>query len=822
MCVMRYAIIVLAAVGSPNLGDVWAADPAATPQPATELTVLPGFRAERLLSVPRDYASWINMTFDPQGRIIVSDQGQQLHRITPAPLGQPGKQTTVEPLQLGVGGAHGLLYAQQSLFVVTGGPFPESGIFRLRDTDGQGSYAAAERLLKIDGRGEHGPHGIVLGPHKQWLYVIAGNGSRLPSGLTRNHVARIGETQHASVPKPQGWVMRISIDGKRRELFCLGLRNSFDLAFDPSGELFTFDSDNEGFYGLPWYRPTNIYHLVSGADYGWRQSPGNLLSGYPDTVPPVTEIGPGSPTGLVFGTQTSFPEPYQAALFACDWSYGRIYSVELQPSGASWTAGWRFFASGRPLPVSDIAVGPDGALYFVTGGRSTQSHLYRIFWTGKTSHPPTVTDPPATRTAAERAQQTRRRLDAFQGVRAANAVSTAWPLLNSSDRAIRYAARSAIEHQPVNLWQERALSESDLQSALEALVALARQGDPELRKQILKAAEAIDWNQLAPEQRLALLRMYAVTLHRMGIPDAGVKNSLRNRIDAYYPSEHRALNRELADLLYKMSPNAQQAKSLTDRTLDIIETLPTLMEQIHYVLLIASRGTADLTDKQKLRLRRALDDGELRTLAERPYAEQRKTFGKLLTDLGIPPKASTNEPQRQLIKAWTLQDLQPLLKDAALESADLARGQAIYRSARCAICHRLGNTGGVLGPALDGLAGRYSRQVILESLVLPSQVVADQYRSSTFVMRDGRVITGRIVNLNRSGYTVQSDPLRAFARLNLPVEEIEQLVPSKVSLMPKGLLDTFTQTEIRDLLKYLLVRSSQGIPLKSSRRPTSE
>ena len=93
---------------------------------------------------------------------------------------------------------------------------------------------------------------------------------------------------------------------KKPENCSARLRNSYDLAFNPNGDLFTFDSDNEGFMGLPWYRPTNVYHLISGADYGWRQSPDNLMPYYPDTLPPTLEIGPGSPTGVIFGTRTHF------------------------------------------------------------------------------------------------------------------------------------------------------------------------------------------------------------------------------------------------------------------------------------------------------------------------------------------------------------------------------------------------------------------------------------------------------------------------------------------------------------------------------------
>ena len=45
-----------------------------------------------------------------------------------------------------------------------------------------------------------------------------------------------------------------------------GLRNHFDIAFNALGDLFTYDSDMEWDVGTPWYRPTRIYHLVSGGE----------------------------------------------------------------------------------------------------------------------------------------------------------------------------------------------------------------------------------------------------------------------------------------------------------------------------------------------------------------------------------------------------------------------------------------------------------------------------------------------------------------------------------------------------------------------------
>ena len=185
---------------------------------------------------------------------------------------------------------------------------------------------------------------------------------------------------------PGGWICKVDPEGKTFELFCTGLRNSYDLAFNPQGELFTYDSDMEWDIGVPWYRPTRIIHAVSGGEYGWRTGSGKFPDDYPDNLPAVLDIGLGSPTGVTFGTGAQFPEKYQRAFFACDWSHGVLYAVQLKEKGGSYMATREKFITAAPLPLADIIINPhDKAMYFTIGGRRTQSGLYRVTYVGKES-----------------------------------------------------------------------------------------------------------------------------------------------------------------------------------------------------------------------------------------------------------------------------------------------------------------------------------------------------------------------------------------------------------------------------------------------------
>jgi len=252
---------------------------------ATKLQVLPGFKAELLYSVPAEQGSWVSITSDPQGRLIASDQGGKLYRITPQPVGEnPTEEIMVEPIDLDIGAAQGLLCAFDSLYVVSYGIKSKKlpmGLYRVRDTNSDDQYDKVELLREFHGGGEHGPHAVILSPDKQSLYVCAGNHTKLPvldaSRLPQHWqedqlLPRLSDPSgHANgLMAPGGWIGKVDPEGESFELISGGYRNEYDIALDPNGELFTFDADMEWDIGLPWFRPTSICHAVSGSEFGWR------------------------------------------------------------------------------------------------------------------------------------------------------------------------------------------------------------------------------------------------------------------------------------------------------------------------------------------------------------------------------------------------------------------------------------------------------------------------------------------------------------------------------------------------------------------------
>ncbi len=519
------------------------------------ITVAPGFKVDLVYTVPKgDQGSWVAMTLDPKGRIITSDQYGGLYRITLPPLGTTAgakvehlaidfttvkvgaasePEPTAAPKDAGKKkadtgprlevGAHGLLYAFDALYVMVNEQRGKMGLWRVRDTDGDDQFDKIEFLRAMNGSGEHGTHALVLSPDGKSIYFANGNHTDLPKNMEQARMVAWGEDHllprmwdargHArNKYAPGGYIARTDPDGKSIELFSIGFRNQYDMAFDQNGELFTYDSDMEWDQGSPWYMPTRINHAVDGGDYGWRSGAGRWPAYYADSLGEVVNIGPGCPVGVTFGTGAKFPAKFQHALFAADWTFGTLYAIHLTPDGATFRGEKTEFVSGKPLPFTDVIINPnDGAMYFTVGGRRTQSALYRVTYTGRDSTAPAKLPPPT------EAAKLRRSLEALHAEGTpASAIDTAWPHLASKDRSVRFAARVAIERQPSEKWADRALAELHPQASIEALIALARVGDKSLQPKIIAALGRLDFGAQPVELRQPLLRAWQLAFTRMG------------------------------------------------------------------------------------------------------------------------------------------------------------------------------------------------------------------------------------------------------------------------------------------------------------------
>ena len=170
---------------------------------------------------------------------------------------------------------------------------------------------------------------------------------------------------------------------------------------------------------------------------------------------------------------------------------GRILTVQLIPHDASYTGEYDVFLKGGPLNVCDMEFGADGALYFIKGGRASQTGLYRVTYVDDSQDSSPLHKPVENPLfpAADRARRSRRQLEKYHMVRDPGAVDFTWPHLRNDDCWIRFAARVAIERQDVNGWRQRAVNEKDVTGQLSALLALARVSPADAQSDLLAALE---------------------------------------------------------------------------------------------------------------------------------------------------------------------------------------------------------------------------------------------------------------------------------------------------------------------------------------------
>ncbi len=527
-------------------------------------------------------------------------------------------------------------------------------------------------------------------------------------------------------------------------------------------------------------------------------------------------MGKGSPTGVAFGTPSHFPPPYRDALFILDWAYGRVLAVHTAPRGASYACGAEVFLKGRPFNVTDLAFGPDGGMYLVTGGRKTQSGLYRVRYTGP---PVEASEPTAQQTARRRAstdaRALRRRLESLLDETGKHAVDAAWPHLGSPDPWLRQTARVVVERQPMKLWRARALTERDPPTALTAWMALARAAKPALSRKVLARLTDMPLAPLPTRQKRTALWTYRLCVDTVGVEnltDAHRRRVIR-RIEAIYPDGTFSVDRRGSHLLVDLgSPDAVPA--ILDH-LDRVSSQKAVMHDL-FVLRKAKVGWTTERRRRYFRHLRRMDGftggagmdtfvQKIRTDAiEALPPSQRKRLEPLLQKQEEDPLPPAAKASRDFVRDWKVEDLVGSL-DAVDEGRDLRRGKKMFAAAQCVRCHRVGTTGRSVGPDLTNVARRLDRRSLLEAILRPSQVVPEKHRLVEVVTKEKKIV-GRLVrrgDYRKPVLRLAPNPLDADRVVEVPKKRIRSHRRLPVSPMPEGLLDTLTKEEILDLLAYL-------------------
>ncbi len=767
---------------------------------------LPGYEVELLRSAGKDENSWVSLAFDPKGRLTIGREDKGLLRYT---FSQDRRKIIrSETINDTLKECRGLLYAHGALYANANN---SKALYRLRDLDGDDQFEEVKSLYQSEGGVGHGRNDLALGPDGK-IYAIQGDSVRIPENIAN----RTSPLRPGILPyRPnEGHVVRMDKDGGNLEVFCGGLRNPYGIAFNREGESFTYDADAENDMGTPWYRPTQVKHLRSGADFGWRAVTGSWPPYYPDhpdNAQPSVHIGKGSPTSVKFGHDSNFPPAYRNALFILDWTYGRILAIHMMERGAGYFGVPEVFLQGSPLNLTDLGFGPDGALYFVTGGRRTKSALYRVRHVGSSNKSAAATLQLEARTDLSRkARDVRRRLEALHRRGGPHDIRTALEHLGNPDPAIRYAARIALEHQPHEKWRGPALQLKAPLPALAAWTALIH-ADPKSAPVILDCMLGIQPGSLPEDLLLEALHLYSLCLAKSESPPV---DAILKQLHPLFPNPSPVVNWVLAPILVELDP-----KKAVGKTMRVIGDSRDPVERVHHLYNLRQAREGWTPDTQRAyfqtlgeasgyigdsrglpRSLTRIRNESLSILSEPEKIQFTPLAGKKLE---LPPLPDLSG--RKFVRAWKPDDFVRDLNFKADEK-EVSRGRKIFAVALCSRCHRFHGEGYPVGPDLSGVANRLGRRDLLRSILLPSETIAQNHRTDILELKSGQTMAGQIIptldyrapHLLLAENPIYPDQVRKIAKLDVVSRR-----RSDVSIMPPGLLNNLEKQEILQLLAFL-------------------
>lgn len=255
--------------------------------------------------------------------------------------------------------------------------------------DADDNVVSKEKLLTGFGGfdHDHGVHAITFG-HDGRLWFNAGDqGFDITTQDGRNLVSSHDGPYYA------GTILSMNEDGSDLQVYAHNFRNPYEMKMDSYGTIWQTDNDDDG---NQW---TRLNYVMEGGNYGywgpggkrWREDHGSHFHHeLPGVVPDIARTGPGSPTGIVVYEGDLLPEKYRGQLIHSEPGKRHLYGFLLSPDGAGYSMEAEELVStdDRQFRPSDVAVGPDGAVYFadwydsVVGGHDMKDwekgRIYRL------------------------------------------------------------------------------------------------------------------------------------------------------------------------------------------------------------------------------------------------------------------------------------------------------------------------------------------------------------------------------------------------------------------------------------------------------------
>lgn len=706
------------------------------------------------------------------------------------------------------------------LYVVT-----RSRIDRLRDSDGDGRAEEQESLIRLETTADYPHNGlssIAFGPDG-WLYFGQGENFGQPYRL----IGPDGAKQTGG--GEGGNLFRCRPDGSDCQRVATGFWNPFGTCFDAAGRLWTVDNDPDS------RPPCRLIHVVDGADYGFQ-----FRFGRAGTHPLLAWNGelPGTlPMASGTGEAPCAVIPVGDSLWVSSWGDNRIEAFRPTPHGASWKAEFTTVVQGdtqfRPV---DFAKAPDGSIYFTDWvDRSYPVHqkgrLWRLVPENRQAAAMSIDSPLARLSGPE--QLGKKLLES-----PSLAASERWKESVSDDPFVSQAAVSGlVRHQQVDIqsppsdralllpwlravrWMElcdpNLLSESWKREYFPKVI---ESGHSQAQRFVIRwAAESGDrelldlLKRVLSKENLSSVEFAEATAAMAYIDSGSASPKGRDpKREALLLEVLRDSTRPKAirSAALRWLPSESESPSLEelDRLARDIATSEFRKQAIHFVswskhpdapkLLMQWASDPRWDRASKLDAVAALSKPSGLSGDERQKLESALAHDSLLLEEWR-RAVNTNEKNESLPSA----EDDTAWKTIWNEPADPERGRRVLMRSVCVQCHAFEGRGPNVGPDLSTLGGTASREKILESILHPSREVGPIYVAWKVRTADGKVLEG--AKLNSGSGTHMKYLLADGTTVDVPMSEIEEQLPSRLSIMPADAYRTLRWSEMRDLVSYL-------------------
>ncbi len=729
---------------------------------------------------------------------------------------------------------------------------------------------------------DHSLHSVTVGPDGKWYFNSGNTGGQFtdksgrtftiygsyrpkaigPFEFPHNPDALAGKASDDGHVYVGGFTVRMNPDGTHAEIIGHNYRNSYEQSVNSLGDVFQNDNDDPPACRVSWVMEyANFGFSSNDGQRTWKvdKRPGQSIAvaewrqDDPGSTPAGDVYGGGSPTGNVYYENGALGDSWIGTFLACEAGRNVVFSYQPEIAGAGFKLDRKDFLTSNPtgefagsdflggetsvnreqrtlFRPSDIAVGPDGALYVTdwfdarVGGHqdldeTCSGAIYRIAPKGFKSVVPAI-DPATVEglITALKSPAVNVRAIGFYGLKAmgraamdpvatllkdpnpylrGRAIHVLYQLGISGPRVAGYPPEQTSPEMKIAAFRAMRRAELDISGAA---AALAEDPHPAVRREVALALRDLSFD-LSKDLLVTIARGYdgkdRSYLEAFGTGATGKETEVYAAVkSAMGHDDARQWSDAFAGIAWRLHPAAavddfltrfqSEALSIAQRrqALDAIAFVRT--KHAAHAMLTAAQIDSPLKSQAVWWLmNRANNDWKDHDLMPELKARGIYDPAKVVIQEVVTP-----EPDEAQKNALSVEAVLALKGDAT-------RGKTT--AARCIMCHEVGGMGALFGPPLDGWGRTQTAEVIARSIIDPSADIAHGFDGTQILMKEGKTVHGTVLQEGNPTIVMSMGGLTQM----IPRKNIASTSKLNRSLMLSAAQLGLTAQDVADLVAYL-------------------